>query len=358
MGWRANNKIGLRPRAGSEVVPFKRVDSENTAVPPCQSIKLNYPKNRILLGTMAHVQNRGVHKALDTSYPLELSIECNNLPLPKKRFLARHQLLELRPFCVIYFRNPRGGAWELMGRTETVLYDEYTRFVTKLKLSCSTVADRLKEIRVQVYDRRTPSDDLREQYLIGSAECSLDDVVSEALLRKELSIRRFEKEKGGVGADLGDVVLSADVLRPLPTPVGVQFDVEMGSSTKEDKRMFYVISRQIRSGDYTPVYRSEVLGPEDKKFSPVNRSLGAITAGVEAKLLRFELFQFDPRGNHYKLGYMQTSITKLREAEVSTHQLWWPAYNDVLGVIDVGRVVLVARKIDEGSLRFKFRFTQ
>jgi hypothetical protein len=349
-----------RERAESDTMGWARVDSESTAIDPPVSIQLKYPKNRLLLGTMANMQdqNRGVHKALDTQYPLELSIECSNLPAARHRFLARRQAGELRPFAVIFFRNPRGGPWELIGRTETVLHDEYVRFVTKLKLSCATVADRLKEIRVVLYDRRTSSDDLRDQRLVGSAECRLDDIVSEPLLRKALPVRNLEKEHGSRGPpDLGEVILSADVIRPVATNTTVVFDVEVASISREDKRLFYVLSRQIRSGTYTAIYRSEVMGKNQKRFTSLSRALGAITAGVEGKLLRLDLYQFCPRGNHCKLGFMQTSISKLREGDVTARQLWWPGHT-VAGMVDVGRVMLTARHMSDDKLAFRFRFTQ
>lgn len=367
MGRGGDGDLALGPglRAESDMMGWARADSDASGaelgLEAPKSIQLNYPKNRLLLGTMANMQgeNRGVHKALDTQYPLELSIDCMNLP-HRQRFLSRRTVAELRPFAIIYFRNPRGGPWELIGRTETVFFDEFVRFVTKLKLSCATVADRLKEIRVVMYDRRAGGDDLRNQRLIGSVECRLDDIVSEPLLTKTLPVVNLEKGRSSRygSTDLGEVTLSADVIRPVARDVIVVFDVEVASQAKDSKQLFFVLSRQIRSGTYTALYRSEVMAPTFNRFASVSRALCAITAGVESKLLRMELYQHDPRGAHVKLGFMQTSIAKLRGEDVTSRQLWWPSATTAEGVIDVGRVMMTGRHLSDDRLSFRFRFTQ
>lgn len=362
MGRGGEGDLEQAPRSESEIMGWSMPDADSTAsaLMAPKSIQLNYPKNRILLGTMTNMQqeNRGVLKALDIQYPLELSFDCTNLP-HRQRWLSRRTVTQLRPFAIIYFMNPSGGPWELIGRTETVFYDEYTRFVTKLKLSCSTSEDRLKRIRVVVYDRRTASEGLREQRLIGSVECHLDDIVTQPLLSRTLPISSAETSRHfpqGPGA----VVLSADVVRPVSQDIMVRFNIEVASQAKGNRRMFFVLSRQIRSGAYTAVYRSEVMSSSTNRFVAVSRTIGAITAGVESKLLHIELYQYDPKGiAHIKLGFMQTTIAKLRDDSMTARQLWWPsAVSEIDDVVQVGRVMMTERDLNEDMLSFRFRFTQ
>lgn len=362
MGRGGDGDLDLAALSESEMMGWSLPDGDNAAsalVAP-KSIQLNYPKSRILLGTMTNMQreNRGVHKALDIQYPLELSFDCSNLPHRQRR-LSRRTVSDLRPFAIIYFRSPHGGAWEMIGRTETVFHDEYTRFVTKLKLSCATTEDRLKGIRVVVYDRRTTSEGLRDQRLIGSVECHLDDVVTQPLLTRTLPIKNAEAGRYSPQG-LGAVILSADVVRPVARDVLVRFSMEVASQAKGSKQMFFVLSRQIRSGAYTAIYRSEVMKPSTNRFASVSRTLGAITAGVESKLLHVELYQFDPRGStHVKLGFMQTTIAKLRADSMTSRQLWWPsAISEGDDVVEVGRVMMTDRDLSEDMLSFRFRFTQ
>lgn len=324
------------------------------------SIRLQYPKSsRLLLGTTTNIQQPGFLKALETRYPLELSVECFDLN-PPSRLLPRlpgrsrvDRKWMLRPFAVFFYRN--GGAhtpWELIGRTETVIYDDYHRFVTKLKVCCATPEDRRKELRIEVYDRRTKSDDIDDHTFIGASQCSLDDIISEPLLRREL---RLDSSRM---LDPGRVVVSADAIRP---SVGVQkitLSVDMASLTKGQHRMFFVLSRQLQSGDYTAVYRSEILDRDQKKFRPVMRDLSAVTAGVDDKLLRLELFQYNGRGAHIRLGFMQTSVDKLKKTGRGSRLLWWPSASSEDGdIIDIGRVILLESSLG-GHLKFRLRVTQ
>lgn len=364
MGRGGHEDLMQAPRSESEIMGWSMPDGDGdstaSALMAPKSIQLNYPKNRLLLGTMTNMQqeNRGVLKALDIQYPLELSFDCANLP-HRQRWLSRRAVPELRPFAIIYFKNPSGGPWELIGRTETVFYDEYTRFVTKLKLSCATSEDRMKRIRVVVYDRRTASEGLREQRLIGSVECHLDDIVSQPLLSRTLPISSAETGRHAPQG-LGSVILSADVVRPVSRDVAITFNIEIASRCRRNCAMFFVLSRQIRSGAYTAIYRSEVMSSSNNRFAPVSRAIGAITAGVESKLLHVELYQYDPRRvAHIKLGFMQTTVAKLRDDSMTARQLWWPsAVSEADDVVEVGRVMMTERDLKEDMLSFRFRFTQ
>lgn len=328
------------------------------------SIRLQYPKSsRLLLGTTVNIQHPGFIKALETSYPLELSLECHDLTTPP-RLLPRLPAMRggsradrkwlLRPFAVFFYRT--GGpemAWELIGRTETIAYDDYHRFVTKLKVGCATPEDRRKELRMEVYDRRSKSDVVEDHVFIGAAHCSLDDIISEPLLRRELRL------ESGRTLEPGRAIISADAIRPTGESHKITLNVDMASITKGPHRVFFVLSRQLQSGDYTAVYRSEVLGKDEKKFKTVSRNTSAVTAGVDDKLLRLELFQYNPRGPHMKLGFMQTSVDKLKSTAHGSSLLWWPSSScDGDNVIEVGRVVLLESYVSEENLRFRLRVTQ
>lgn len=314
------------------------------------SIRLQYPKSsRLMLGTTANLQQPAFLKALETRYPLELSLECRDLHVPLRLLPFR----QARPFAVFLYSEAPNAPWELIGRTETVLYDEYIRFVTKLKVCCATERDRQKILRVELFDRRSKSEHIEDQTFVGAAQCTLEDIIAEPLLRKELELGESRVMQPG------KIIVSADAIRANEKCPRLILNIDMGSSTKRNHRVFYVLSRQLQSGDYTPVYRSEVLSREQKRFQPMTRDLTAVTAGVDDKLLRLELYQFSNRGSHIRLGFMQTSIDKLRGCEKHSRLLWWPnAAGDGDNVIEVGRVVLIETLVSAEVLQFRLRVTQ
>lgn len=317
------------------------------------SIRLQYPRSsRLLLGTTANIHQPAFFKALETRHPLEISLECHALTPPLSIF-GRVSRSNLRPFALFFYRASPSDEWKLIGRTETVAHDLLHRFVTKLKVCCATMTDRMKMLRVEIYHHRIKGEQMADQLFIGSAQCTLDDIISEPLLRKQL---RLESAKT---AEPGSAILSADAIRPSDSSVKFALHVDMASVTKGNHRVFFVFSRQMQSGDYTPIYRSEVLGKDEKKFKPLVRELCAVTTGVDDKLLRLEVFQFAQRGAHTKLGFMQTSVDKLRTTKAHASLLWWPATSsDDDAVIEIGRVVVIEACVEKALLRFRLRVTQ
>lgn len=310
------------------------------------SIRLQYPKSsRLLLGTTANLQQPGFLRALETHYPLELSFSCESLNVPSRLFGS---IRPIHPFAMFFYRSSPAAEWELIGRTETVTYDAEMRFVTKLKVCCATAEDRAKTLRVEVYHRRTKSERVEDQTFIGACECTLEDVIAEPVLR-----RRMKLVSGKID-DPGWVILAADVVRPMVGAGKLGLAVDMSSVVKAGGKVFYVMSRQGQAGEFTPLYRSEVLGKGEKRFRMFNRDIGAVTAGVEDKVLRLELFQV-VKGTARRLGFVQTSVVKLRGCELNSGLVWWPCAGEK--GIEVGRVVVIGKDMNGDSLKLRLRVT-
>lgn len=254
----------------------------------------------------------------------------------------------IHPFAMFFYRTSPIAEWELIGRTETVTYDAEMRFVTKLKVCCATAEDRAKTLRVEVYHRRTRSERVEDQTFVGACECTLEDVIAEPVLR-----RRMRLVSGKVD-EPGWVTLSADVVRPMVNAGKLGLAVDMSSVVKGGGRVFYVLSRQGPAGEFTPLYRSEVLGKGEKRFRMFNRDIGAVTAGVEDKVLRLELFQV-VKGAAKRLGFVQTSVIKLRQVETNAGLVWWPCAGE--RGIEVGRVVVIGKDLNDSALKLRLRVT-
>lgn len=322
---------------------------ENTTNPTeaAPSIRLQYPKSsRLLLGTTANLQQPGFLKALEVNYPLELSLSCDSLANPHKLLSFNRPL---HPFAMFFCRDHPSKEWELIGRTETVSYDIDYRFVTKLKVCCATPTDRAKVLRVEIYDRRTKSERMTDHMFVGAAECQLEDIISEPLLKKRMKLH------SGRLNEPGWVTLAADIVRPVEGEGKFALGVEMSSITKGNGRVFFVLSRQGFCGEFTPIYRSEVLGKMEKRFKLIVRDAVAVTAGLEDKLLRVEIFQWGKNGP-LRLGFVQTSLEKLRQRQLYSGLLWWPCAA-AEGAIEVGRVVLTEKELGENVSKFRLRVT-
>lgn len=309
---------------------------------------------------------------MQTAYPVELSIECIDIIAARSRSLLGRRAKfprELRPFVVFFFRQDAaeavGGSgdsiplgkmlqWQLIGRSETVICDEYVRFVAKVKLAVPTTVDRAKEVRVELFNQLTPTNVLGEQQFLGAAESTIDAITSAPLFRREVPMMTSRDLESCT------LVLSADIIRPSIVPSRASINIDFASITKGAARCFYVISRQLPSADFTPIYRSEILEHDQKRFASMTRLVDALTAGVNDKLLRIEFYQVVSRGSKcLKLGFLQTSFTKLKATRCNQGLPWWPAPNVLKhsDFVEIGRVVLLDSRIEEGHCGFILRVT-
>lgn len=139
------------------------------------------------------------------------------------------------------------------------------------------------------------------------------------------------------------------------------------SNAKEVHAAFYVLCRQLPSGDYTAVYRSEVIGRGTESFERIIRDVDAVIGGggEDDTLLRLELYQFSGKGKHTQLAFVQISVEKLRGTAIGQPLTWWacnrlgPNDRSVRGgwswgkrQMDVGQVVLVKKSVD--TVRSKY----
>ena len=117
----------------------------------------------------------------------------------------------MRPFCVILQRSGGSGSpWEILGRTETVEYNvssQGIRFLAKLKINVRQDKNRLKELRVEVWDRRMKSEKIDDQVFIGVGGCSVEEIVG----HKEWTAAFVVRE--GKGKVVGKVKLSGDLIK-------------------------------------------------------------------------------------------------------------------------------------------------
>jgi len=356
--------------------PFN--SSDNT------EITLSYPRNqRLLLGTHSNLTAPGFHKAMQNDYPVEISIEVHDLTGPRLRGLLGRRAkfpCEIHPFAVFLFKscapgsssfssssqdstanninNNNGGGeavWQPIGRTETILYDDYIRFVAKVKLIVPNTQDRMREMRIELFNQLNGTGLLKDQQFLGAINCSVESIVSEPLFRREVPMKTSRD------LEACSMILSADIIRPSIAPSKVTLNVDFSSITKGAAKCFYVMSRQLPSGDFTPVYRSEILDSDQKKFASMTRLVDALTAGVDDKLLKLEFYQATKsrKNQCVKLGFLQTSLRKMKAMKWNQSLLWWPAVNDGNhpDFVQVGRVVMLENEIADDHSRFLLRVT-
>lgn len=113
------------------------------------------------------------------------------------------------------------------------------------------------------------------------------------------------------GLDTGCLRVSANPVRPPCTGVKqkkIHLDTALSLATSPAKSThdtLFVLLRQLPSGEYAAVYRSEVVGRGMGRFEKMIVDVQTVTGGCENDTpLRLELYQFSPKGKHTQMGFV------------------------------------------------------
>lgn len=336
-------------------------NNQSGIVTPSQIFRLKYPKSgRLILGAM----NANLDLGLSTFHlheGLQISLSCTDL-VPS-RLLKRlfFRFAKLRPFAVIYQCEPQrainrnreleqdnsaenGFIWKEVGHTETILYDVVYRFVSKFKVRFESPQDRNTRLRVEVYDDHNKNKDMHERNFIGAIDFSIDDILSEPLLCKKMGLISSRV------ADVGCLMVSGDAIRAScsghPSENKIHLHVEFAPSAKGPHGTFYVLSRQLQSGEYAAVYRSTVIRGNTHSFEVAVLGWPAITGGADDTVLRLEIYQYNRLSKIIELGHIRTSVERMKDVAIGEELLWWPSTISTRNkMINIEQAVLVNRSV-------------
>jgi hypothetical protein len=265
---------------------------------------------------------------------VELSVECKNLC--RMDLFARNE-----SFAVVMMAGMEHGQWDELDRTETVLESRSPRFVKKIRIPAGTQVDRDAQYRVVLYNNNPNIKELRDMEFLGSAEFTIAGLLKEAQhsTEKEILSPRSGRSKG-------TIVVSLDMVMHMSTVEQVTFDFGFTETAPVRNRICFVVSRALRKGRFSPVYRSEVQTKESlSKFDDVTLRSQDLHGGDERRLFRIEVYRFYLSGKTSLLGFVQTSLEKIKSMPPGTELYWWPALSGFPHV----RVKVVSAKLDVGD---------
>lgn len=253
--------------------------------------------------------------------PVVLHVECRDLA--DMDLTSRSD-----PFVVVYIaRLSRGGevGWMEVGRTETVWDCLDPVFVKCFETKNWVNGGGIKgedlggvTVKVEVWDNDDDGNvDLKRHDYIGAAKCRLDDILKGQNMNLELRLKNAKKKNPGF------ITLMAEPVRVPKPNMEVTFNFSLGRDISSGlKKAFIVISRALKGGKWTPVWRTEIISihksmlsrseGNQREFRAVVLKLDQLTAGVDVKPLRIEFWRFKKSGSHERLGTAQTQYDQLK----------------------------------------------
>lgn len=237
----------------------------------------------------------------DLSSKVELYISARGLE-------KRDTFSNTDPFAVLYQKN-QGGAWQELGRSETVQDNQNPDFTTQFVLVYHF--EEMQQFCVKLYDRDSTSDRLTSHDFLGEAEFSMGNLMGSVgqTLSKTLSNNRRSGEHGQLIVRGEELSGCADVCHIRMSARGL--DNKDGFFGKSDP--FLVISRCREDGSWVRVFKSEHV---DNNLSPSWRQFSipsaALCNGDYDRPLRWEVWDYDSDGSHDFIGGCQMSPNDLQ----------------------------------------------
>ncbi|KAJ9595947.1 hypothetical protein L9F63_012840 [Diploptera punctata] len=232
---------------------------------------------------------------------VELTISCRGLK-------GKDLLSKSDPMCVTYIRPFGESRWVEHHRTEVISNTHDPDFASKLQMSYRF--EEQQPLKFEIYDIDSPSPNLDEHDYLGTATCSLAQIISSGKVQLPLT----NKEFGARGDDHGSVVIVAEELAALKDEVILQF-----SGVKLDKKDFFgksdpflVFHKSMESGDYVIVHKTEVikytLNPSWEKFSIPVRNL---CNGDYDRNIKVVCYDWNASGKHSLIGEFFVTLRQL-----------------------------------------------
>ncbi|CAN8063802.1 unnamed protein product [Agarophyton chilense] len=229
-------------------------------------------------------------------------------------------------FVVLFSEGSVPGTWEVTDRSETVRCSQHIRLLKKFRLRAATEVDRSEKVMLAFFDANTPSHSLEPKNALGYEIFSAAELIES----KELALNRQLRSEGWRFWGDARVLLSLDFLKHTSLNEAISIEFGLDDESPRMNRMFFIISRSLPHGTWSPIYRSEVrTRNEVDKFDTVSIPSQDFHGGDESKNFRLELHRWYKNGKTRPLGFMQTSIQKLKSLESNSSMYWWPSEDGI-----------------------------
>lgn len=245
----------------------------------------------------------------------ELAVECTGF--------GRFELFSNpRLLVALFTQGITPGEWELVGKSEDVPCSANMGFLKKFRVRAGTTLDREERMLLAVFDQTAEKVGLTPTRALGQAQFTIADILEskQMMMQKELQMRR---KRANVKPS---ILLALEMVYHVDHDQQITFEVGFLEDAPLRNRMFVVISRALRRGKWSPVYRSEVRVRQDvEKFDPITLGIQEFNGGDPSKLFRIEVHRAYKNGQSKLLGFVQTSYEKLSSMETNNQLYWWPA---------------------------------
>ncbi|KAK7873916.1 hypothetical protein R5R35_012930 [Gryllus longicercus] len=232
---------------------------------------------------------------------VELSFSCRNLPY-------QDVMSKSDPMVVVYIKPFGEERWQEVHRTETIQNNHEPNFAKKFNVHYRF--EEQQPLKFEVYDVDSNSTRLADHDFIGTASCSLANIVASGKVQLPLGQIRVSGDQPAC------IIVTAEELQNLKDEVWLEFhgqslDKKNWLWWKSDP--FLVFYKSTESGDFVVVHKTEVqhttLNPRWHRFSLPVRSL---CNGDYDRNIKVVCMSYRGNGDHSLIGEFYTTLRSLQ----------------------------------------------
>jgi len=283
---------------------------------------------------------------------VEISISCSGLR-------ALDKFSHSDPMCVLYTKCGIRGHWVEEGRTESVKNTGDPEWQKSFNLKY--YFHQKQSLRFNLYDVDSDSTELGDHDNLGTAECSLAQILatqenkmSTCIEYKQVSLplSPYRHTPGDCGHLLVRAVEVSDGTRDRVT-----LDLTAQNVDKKDlfseSDPFYCVYRKNTDETDTLVYRSEwIKDTASPDWAPITLDCAKLCLGDWSRNLRIEVYDWDRDGGHDFIGDCNTTMDELAQGEdfqIMQFDLINPKKVERKGYQNSGQIVVKSVKIEQDT---------
>jgi len=235
-----------------------------------------------------------------TSCMIDIFLSAENLP--KMDMTSNSD-----PFAVAYLSNHRIEKGSEIFRTEVVKDSQHPRWTTNLRIPYKF--EEMQYLTIQVFDEdKAGSPDLHHHDFVGETQITVGELMG-VDGGTPCEAQRF---LGKRGERRGTLHFHAEEVAVSDLSLIVQFRAKKlankdGLFGRSDP--YIVCNRMRETGGWTAVWKSEVIMNDlNPVWSTAKLPLTQICNGDPQRPLRFEIYDYDKRGDHDYMGHFETSV--------------------------------------------------
>jgi len=229
---------------------------------------------------------------------VEISVSCRNLY--DADFFSKSD-----PMVVMFTQALGTKEWREFGRTEAIQNTLEPEFVRKFVIDY--FFEERQHLRFDVYDIDSESPKLTDHDFLGSATCTLGEIVSASS-----TFKRSLKGHGRV-MDKGEIILRGEEINQCKDTL------EMGFNGKnlENKKWFSGLSpflvflRCNEDNRYTVCAKTEKTSGANPSWRRKEYSIQKLCNGDRDRTIKVEVYDYYSNGSHNLIGTFETSVNRL-----------------------------------------------